>query len=93
MAGGSHSSQAPTIPAVSAGDQAPQQRLGGPDDQLAVVGDDHVVAALDVLAGGVAEVVADQRGREAGTDHDQVPLAAQRVVGGQVGAAYPRPPG
>jgi hypothetical protein len=54
------------MPAVSAGDQAPQRRLGGPDDQLAVVGDDHVVAALDGLAGRVAEVVGDQGGRAAG---------------------------
>src|SRR5687767_2757977 len=47
IAGGSHTSQAPAMPRWSVlGNQPAQQRLGGPDDQLAVVGDHDVVAAL-----------------------------------------------
>src|ERR671912_499148 len=89
IAGGSHTSQAPAMPRWSVfGDQPPQQRLGGPDYQLAVVGDHDVVAA-PVLGPVVAEVVGDQGGREPGADHDQVPLAAQGVVGGQVGPPDP----
>src|SRR5215208_8488981 len=89
MAGGSHTPQAPAMPRWSVfGNQPPQQRLGGPDDQLAVVGDDHVVAVL-VVGPVVAEVVGDQGGREPGADHDQGPLASQGVVGGQVGPADP----
>jgi hypothetical protein len=49
---------APSDSRVALGDQPAQQRLGGPDDQLAVVDDDDVVAAL-VVGPLVAEVVGD----------------------------------
>src|SRR5918993_4991663 len=89
IAGGSHTTQAPAMPRWSVfGNQPAQQRLGGPDDQLTVVGDHHVVAAL-VVGPVVAEVVGDQGGREPGADHDQVPLPPQRIVGGQVGPPDP----
>src|SRR5829696_5344484 len=76
MAGGSHISQRPAMPpgpGSGLGDQAPQQRLGGPDDQVAVVGDDHVEASPGVRPVVVA-VPGDQGGGEPGADHDQVPL-------------------
>ena len=47
------------------GNQPAQQRLGGPDDQLTVVGDHDVIPAL-VVGPVVAEVVGDQGGREPG---------------------------
>ncbi len=63
-------------------------RAGG-HDEVAVVGDEVVEAAVRVGA-VVAEVAGDERAREVRADHRHVPLAAQGLVAVEVGAADTR---
>ena len=69
---------------------AGEQAAGGLDREVAVVGEAEVEAAGHVLAVGVAEVAGDEGGGEVRGDDDDVPLALERVVGVEGGAADAR---
>ena len=69
---------------------AGEQAAGGLDREVAVVGEAEVEAAGHVVVRTVAEVAGDEGGGEVRGDDDDVPLAAQRVVGVEGGAADAR---
>ena len=71
---------------AAAGTMRDSSAPGRAHDRLAVVREGVAEPALAVGA-RVAEVAGQQRGGEVGREHDDVPLAAHRVVGGQVRAA------
>lgn len=69
---------------------AAQQRPRRGEDEAAVVDGGELEAALAVGTVLVADVAADQGAGEVRGDHDDAPLAGQRVVVGERGAAHAR---
>ena len=69
---------------------AGEQAAGGFDREVAVVGQAEVEAAGHVVVVTVAEVAGDEGGGEVRGDDDDVPLARERVVGVEGGAADAR---
>ena len=60
--------------------QAIEQRSRGGEDQIPVIGDDEVEFPYAVVAGALA---GEHAAGELAADHDDVPLADQRIVGRQ----------